>query len=622
MDEFTNNSTNNIFDTNNIYFNNQTYTNGFNKYFNHIKNYNTFYIKKRVNNNLIRQRNNSSKIEQTETITQNIFHPSETSKDLLGIETIPIFNLKLNQSKDNLDNIHLEKQKIYINKKKVKNLLNKSKKKSVNKNITNFSIDEINISLKKLKIKGSKSNNNSLKKNKKSNSRNEQINNKILKTKNNLDSRIDTETETNSILKISKTKKDNLNKINKNFNKLIIKNESEFSYINNSGNNNKIIFLKKIIYQQNNNIKSLREQNKNLIEKIKKMHQENKYILDFINSLKSDILLSSKNNNNKNGSSNLIGDNYIKSKNCIINKCPTEPSEINNLNKIREKFLNSKTLIYSLYDNKNLLSYDFENNEFKLIPINNDQFQNNFIKDINKLSSFCPKKNILYIIAGINNDQLFIFDIKTKKIKKNSNLKNNHMSGGLLFLNNNDSEKEALICLSGKFNKKVEIYNDDNDLWNDKIIEEMPEERCNSCYLLLNNNFIYGFYGYNYILNKYLNDIIYYDLNNNKWNRILNNSLTNEEKGIRNHFCYENKNDKLIYIIGGDTNLNKIVIDLKKESIIEMKADKKNEKNNKFLFSYSFPYYIEGNNFALFDIFFNIHIINFFSNENEFIQYY
>ena len=153
----------------------------------------------------------------------------------------------------------------------------------------------------------------------------------------------------------------------------------------------------------------------------------------------------------------------------------------------------------------------------------------------------------------------------------------------------------------------------------------MPEERCNSSYLIVNNNYIYGFYGYNYILNKFLNDIVYYDLNNNKWNKILNNSLKNEIKGIKNHFCYENKKDKLIYILGGNSgnnNFNQIVIDLEKEKESIIKVDnEKNENNTEFNFNNNFTYLIENNNLALFDKDYNIHIINIFSNKRYFIQY-
>ena len=639
MDDYLDNSKNNIFDIDNfdnIYLSNLTYSNGFKQLF-PKKNQNNFYIKKRINKNIRnRNRNNSSHIEQPETmITEKNYYPSDITENSLGIETIPIFNVKLSQSneknqKGKLDN----KQKISLNKKVVKNLLNKriNKNKKINENISNSSIDEINISLKKLnindsnfKVKGNISINN-IKNSSLNYKKYNSIKNKIIKNKNSsisINENNEAKTKLNNKTK-SKTKKVTFNDKNKQkFNNLIIKNGIRFCYINNSNESNKkIIFLKKIIYSQNINIKSLREQNQKLIEKIQKMHEENQNILELINTLKSEIIISNAMDKNE----NLKEENYKNHTKSMLKKSYTYPNENNNRIKLKENILNSNKIIYSLYDKNNLLSFNFSNNEFKLNPISNEDFQNNFNKEINTLFLFNNMKNILYSIVGINNDQLFIYNIKLNKMEKYSKLKNNHMFGNLLLLSNNKfSEKEQIICLSGKFNKKVEIYNDESNSWNDKIIEEMPEERCNSSYLILNNNYIYGFYGYNYILNKYLNDIVFYDLNINKWNKILNNSLDNELKGIQNHFCYENKKDKLIYILGGNNNYNQIVIDLEKESIIKMDIDKngdeKNEGNNTFNFKSNFPYFIENNYLALFDKNYNIHIINFFSNEREFIQY-
>ena len=648
MDDYLDNSKNNIFDIDNfdnIYLSNLTYSNGFKQLF-PKKNQNNFYIKKRVNKNIRnRNRNNSSHIEQPETmITEKNYYPSDITENSLGIETIPIFNVKLSQSNEKNEKGKLDKQqKISLNKKIVKNLINKSKNKNkkINKNISNSSIDEINISLKKLNINGCNNKNSSYIKDKnnnminssniisENNKNNNSINNKILKNKNSSfsnDVNNETKTKLNNKTK-SKSKKvsfsDNHKKM---FNNLIIKNENRFCYINNINENyKKIIFLKKIIYSQNINIKSLREQNQKLIEKIQKMNEENQSILELINSLKSEIILSNIINQNKNKNENekeIEGNDNTNSTKNMLKKYFTYPNENNNnAIEIKENIFNSNKIIYSLYNNNNLLSYNFAKNEFKLSPINNKDFQNNFNKEINTLFLFNNTKYIFYTIAGINNDQLFIYNIKLNKMEKKSKLKNNHMFGNLLLLPDNKiSEKGQLICLSGKFNKKVEIYNEENDSWNDKIIEEMPEERCNSSYLIINNNYIYGFYGYNYILNKYLNDIVYYDLNNNKWNKIINNSLNNEIKGIKNHFCYENKKDKLIYILGGDNNCNQIIIDLEKRKI-KIDIDKNIENNNKFSFNNNIPFFLENNCLAIFDNNFNIHIINFFSNEKDFIQY-
>ena len=603
---------NNIFD-NDDFYNNLTYSNGFDQLY--YKNYcNHYYIKKHIKNNSINNLINSSNFEQPEIISTKQFdYPMDLTQDSFRIETIPIFNLKLPKSKDKKEH---EKQKIFFKMKNVKNSLNIKNKRS-NKNNSNSSIDEISISLKQLSVKGSKP--------KKKNQRNSR--NKIFKKQMNNKNIIKNQTS-QKIINSSKTiftlnnksaiKKINFSKSNKIFNNLTIKNENQFSYISNNDNYNKIIVLKEIINKQNNNINILKEQNNKLIEKIKKMHDENMNILESINSLKYEIYLSNDNKNEKNNEETINSSNYKE------NRYLSEPEDNSNIIDIKENIFNSKTIIYSLYDNNSLLTYDFYNNKFKLIPIINEEFQNTFNKEINTLYYFNELTQKIYIIAGINNDQLFIYNIKSNKIKKYSKLKNNHMYGSLIFISTKkNKEKENLICLSGKYNKKVEIYNDENYIWNDKELEEMPEERCNSYYLILNNKYIYGFYGYNYILKQYLNNIVYYDLDKNKWNKILNNSLNNNLKGIKNHFCYENKNNNFIYILGGDTYDNKIIIDLEKNSIVKINQDIENKRKDEdeFLFYHNFAYNIKDNYLALFDKNYNIHLIDFYSNENKLIYY-
>jgi hypothetical protein len=404
-------------------------------------------------------------------------------------------------------------------------------------------------------------------------------------------------------------KNDNLNKNIKIFKNLTAQKEGRFNYI---GNSSKINFLEKIISQQKDNIKLLREQNQNLIEKIQKMHEENMIILESINSLRMELDLSY---NNK------VKENYRNS--YIMDESLSFYNTKNNSQIFEENNLNINQTIYSLYDNNNLLSYDYENNEFKLIPVMNEEFKKMFNKDINSLFLYNNIRKKLYIIIGQNNDQLFIYDFNKDKIETKSALKNNHMCGSLLLLlNEKNDSKTHLICLSGKYNKKVEIYNEENDLWDDKILEEMPEERGDSFYLVLNDNYIYAFYGYNYILNKYLNDIVYYDLINNKWKRIMNNLLNNNHKGIKNHICYQNTENKYIYILGGDSNINKIIIDLEKKCVIQFDEGKSKGNYDRFLLNNNFVYNIDNNYLSFFDKNYNVYLIDCSSNENKLIKYY
>lgn len=555
MEDLLDNSNYNIFDIDNIddiYLNNLTYSNGFNN--NKINNNNTFYIKKKIKNSIKKKSFNNE-----DMITKSFRHPLDSNKDLLGIETIQIYNIKPSESKDKLKNENIGYEyHTFINNENVKNTLNNSYN---NKN--NASIDEINISLKNLNKRACESKNSILKKKKNNN--------------------------------ISRNKKNNTNKFNKNSffsNKSDAKSNTIYkSKKVNNGDKEKIILLNKIIYKQNSYIKNLLEQNKNLIRKIKKMHEENESILQIIKNLKLEIL---QNNNEK-----------IERNDKNINK---------SLDKI-EKAINSEKMIYSLYDNKNILCYKFSINEFNLIPIYNKEFQNNFNKDINTLYLFSFLKEKFYAIIGNNNDIFFIYNLKSNTTEKHLKMNHNHTYGSLLLIGEKDDDK--LICLGGKYTKKIEIYNDGKESWDDNIIEEMPEERGNSCYLLLNNNYIYGFYGYNYKLNKYLNDVIYYDIKNKKWNKILKNSLFNEERGIKNHFCYENKKEKVIYILGGNANFKKMVIDLEKEKIVKMDSC----INNQYIFNGNYLYNIENDNFAIFDIHYNIHIFNFLFDENHIISF-
>ena len=517
------------------------------------------------------------------------------------------FNKFKSKETERRNSLQIGTNQVYVRKKNSNNFLsNKTKKK-----LSGSTIDEINISLKKLKIKPFKPKKNI---NMFSYKRNELGSYKLIKnhnffnnTDNSNNNSINNSNNTiNPYIKRYVFQENDNFQNNKFFDNLDIQNESRFSYISNS-HNSKIIFLQKLIYQQKNNLKLLREQNKNLLDKVKKLQEKNKSTIDIKNNLKADKKFREKDDKNKN-------DLKLNSKNEAKNKFISLPEIKNDLMK-NEEGINEVKIIYCLYDKNNLLSYDFSNNEFKLKPIDNKDFQNSYNKDINTLLLHNNLSNKLYIISGTNNDQLFIYDLNKEKFQKYSNLKNNHMFGGLLNL------KKNIICISGKFNKKVEIYNESNNKWNDKSFEELPEERAHSYYLLLNNQNIYGFYGYNYVINEYLNNIVYYDLDKNIWNTIMENSLDNNFKGIKNHFCYQNINDKFINILGGDSNYNIITIDLEKKLIVKEDENKEDKIYDIFLVNNNSGYNIKNDSLTLFDQNYNVHIINELSNQYEIIKY-
>lgn len=619
-----NHSINNIFDVDNniedITYNNQTYSNGFGiEQFKSRNNKKIYYIKKRIKPNISpTNKNNLTQIEPHNMLFPGqIYQDSDIIPQQFKIETMPLdfnkYKSKEKKEADDRNSLQICNKKIYIRKKNSNNFV----KKRANKKLSGSTIDEINISLKNLKIKPFKPKNNN---NMISFKRNEYGSYKLVK---NLNSFNNTDSSNNNsinngnntinpyIKRYAFQENDNLQK-KKIFGNLDIQNESRFSYISNS-HNNKIIFLQKLIYQQKNNLKSLREQNKNLLDKVKILQEKSKSSLDIKTNLKEDIKTRDKDDKNKKDE-NHKSDLKLNVKNETKDRF-ISIEEIKNDLKQKEKNVNEVKIIYCLYDKNNLLSYDFTNNEFKLKPIDNQDFQNSYNKDINTLLLHNYLSNKLYIIAGPNNDQLFIYDLNKEKFQKYSKLKNNHMFGGLLNL------KKNIICLSGKFNKKVEIYNESNDKWDDRTFEELPEERAHTYYLLLNNKYIYGFYGYNYILNEYLNNIVYYDLDKNIWGTIMDNSLDNNNKGIKNHFCYQNMNNKLINILGGDSNYGIITIDLEKKIIIKTDENKEDKTYDIFLVNNNSGYNIKNDSLTLFDQNYNIHIFNDLSNQYEIIKY-
>ena len=111
----------------------------------------------------------------------------------------------------------------------------------------------------------------------------------------------------------------------------------------------------------------------------------------------------------------------------------------------------------------------------------------------------------------------------------------NHVFGGLCI-----NSKKEIFCLSGNFNKKIEKYDNKLNIWlNNK--EEMNFERSESSFIFINDKYIFSFFGYNVIQNKYLNSIEFCDVSNEnmKWNLIPN--IINE-----NNFCTDIKGHSII----------------------------------------------------------------------------
>ena len=222
--------------------------------------------------------------------------------------------------------------------------------------------------------------------------------------------------------------------------------------------------------------------------------------------------------------------------------------ELTDINIIeRNKNISSETIfcLYNKYNKISILAFDNRNKSFSLQDFSDfDNFEENYN---NKGSLFLNVDKNLYIITGKNHDMLYMFDSSKRAMIKLCKLKYNHSNGNLIYYEN------SLICLSGDFNKTVEIYNIKKNIWNN--MPEMIKERSNSGVCVLNNKYILNLFGYNSPTRQYLDNIEYFDKSNkynSSWKCL---ECKNFLLKIKNFFCFSN-NNKVIIVGGSKYNEN------------------------------------------------------------------
>lgn len=167
------------------------------------------------------------------------------------------------------------------------------------------------------------------------------------------------------------------------------------------------------------------------------------------------------------------------------------------------------------------------------------------------------------IVTGENNDQFFHYSHKKKSITKQAKLKYNHSHGSLIYNEINNS----VLCISGWHSKSVEKYENDDILSNflkkGKLIRtekqikntwmnlpELTVERSEASFLI-QDNYIYGFFGFNCPQMKYLDSVERLNLNSGvMWEVVLYNNKSHSST-FRKSFSIINLNDNEILFIGG-----------------------------------------------------------------------
>ena len=332
-------------------------------------------------------------------------------------------------------------------------------------------------------------------------------------------------------------------------------------------------------YKENNEINTLLDLTNNTYRKIHLRNNSNNFnnISNISNNTNSNCLT---NNNISNITNNEI---YTKKITTTMKKkfrkSASQKFRINNIRKkLYVKPVESKRtskLIYTIItqnDDIELLSFDVINHQFNIINfVDFDNFEADFKESYhnNEEDNFSiylnsDKGDNFYIVTGKNCDKLYKYNIETNSMKKLYTFKNNHSNGCLLYIN------DKIICLSGNYNKKVEMFSEkNNSLIN---LPEMNIERSNFSCCFVKNEYIFALFGYNFPTEQYLNTIEIYNLNefqNNKTNYIHinddewrflsykdNNSLNLYIKG---HCCFNYFDEKIIFFGGFNGYLNKVV---------------------------------------------------------------
>ena len=269
----------------------------------------------------------------------------------------------------------------------------------------------------------------------------------------------------------------------------------------------------------------------------------------------------------------IIGSNTSRSNNSnAINEILNSSSSSDE--KIIEEFLEKKimtikegtTFIFSVFDCKRILRYDLEYRSFKLLEFADyAQFEDNFYP---QGSIYLNISDGLLVISGENHDLFYQYNYRKNTFNKLNKLNYNHSYGGLIYY-----EKEnSIICLSGWHNRRVEKYLSldisfsfmkEIDKSKQKInlsnknnwvnIPELKSERSECPYIIINNLYLYAFFGFNCPKMKYLETIERINLDTqDNWEYV---KFTNEEHlstYIKSHSLIKHNEEEILFVGGYD----------------------------------------------------------------------
>lgn len=306
----------------------------------------------------------------------------------------------------------------------------------------------------------------------------------------------------------------------------------------------------------------------------------------------------------------------------------TKTSMEKKISKLELSQSGAEKLIFGVNDRETIAAYDQSQRNVQLISLT--EASSDFKENFNEKNSLCCNVNpsSFYVITGENTDILYKFDEESQEMIRVNKLNHNHTLGGLIYYNKEEDENEKLICLSGVYNKKVEVLDLKSTGKEWKVSEDMLIERSQCSYMILNNEYIFVFFGFNVPQNKYLNTIEYCDIETMKWKTIkdvVNRDLLS--LSIKGHFMFnikDKKNNQRFVILGGydgqstkpvENYIEVLIGQKNKDFSVEIKSTDRKlfgiGKNKIYLFNEDcFGKYNDFNEVGIFDQENRMHVIN------------
>ena len=198
-------------------------------------------------------------------------------------------------------------------------------------------------------------------------------------------------------------------------------------------------------------------------------------------------------------------------------------SSDNNLDK-------SKLFLFGIDKKENLLIFDILNKKWslkKILEIEDisETFKKNYQYDGTILYNAL---NGIFILTGKKANILYYYNALNDSINRICKFKDSHDNGSLLLDKNNN----RIFVFSGKNTKTCEFYSfKDKNIYK---IGDMITDRANASFVI-NDNKIYGFFGFSYQKDNYANNIEFIDYNKlEKWEEMnINNFKFNSNHEIR-----------------------------------------------------------------------------------------